>query len=76
MRAMHGDATAVQSGTDDIEMPILLMIFNTPAFNAFRAFSIPTFDSTAALAFLPSAGGVVNCVATRNSMYGWTAGAP
>ena len=57
-------------------MPILLMIFNTPAFKAFRAFSIPTFDSTAALAFLPSAGGVVNCVATRKSMYGWTAEAP
>ncbi len=57
-------------------MPILLMILSTPAFSAFRAFSIPTFDSTAALAFLPSAGGVVSCVATLNNMYGWTAEAP
>ena len=57
-------------------MPIFDMIFNTPAFNALRAFSMPTLLSTAAFAFLPSAGGVVSCVATRNSMYGWTADAP
>ena len=57
-------------------MPIFDMIFKTPAFNALRAFSMPTLLSTAALAFLPSAGGVVSCVATRKSMYGCTAEAP
>ena len=57
-------------------MPIFDMIFNTPALSAFLAFSIPTLLATAAFAFLPSAGGVVSCVATRKSMYGCTAEAP